>query len=581
MKKNITTVEYSSKYNTQLRKVSNTQTATAEISPTNSGKNHFYEDSPMTIMIMPTNAMVIQNDGLLSKSLTGKKARAFRKDKLEVITYDKMYGHLCQDPEFFKDYNIIIDEFHILATSSSVRHEELLSMLLRREVEFKELKLISATMRDEWFYFLDSVSATPIDAIRYIDVNRKPHINFVYGLPKLLTTERSLIFMNDKIKMKQLLVHYGDLGFECIELYSGMKIPEDLSKYNLILSTSVLRQGYSIRDHIDKLIIYNNVNSSGAFNVAQYMARARNNEPDIYVVGAKTHYLEDDVEVASLNFLCELASGISEYRTLEEAGANKAVEINELEAMVVEGDGDLNLTGLFRWYERYMTRRELRSVDVMANTIKEIFPLATYAVHADSYKYKAFKFKRVEVDKEDLFNFSDTPDELKEVILDRITVAGLYDEVEKQKLAKIAKTKPVVENFIIDGTIMEFTKQYQVEQMLYPKELVRAQQLIKNLNGEVYKMYKKTVKNKDRRFSVGDIFKPDGYLTQKANALAKILGKEKKSKKDSKTLIEKMFATETTVDGDIIIVSPYCVKEECFHKKKPHFKMNRTLYNKS
>jgi len=178
----------------------------------------------MTIMIMPTNAMVIQNDGLLGKSLAGGKSRAFRIDRLEVITYDKMYGHLCKDPEFFKDYNIIVDEFHMLATSSSVRHEELLSILLRREVEFKELKLISATMRDEWFSFLDMVSATPIDVVRYIDINRKPHINFVYGLPELLTTERSIIFMNDKIKMKQLLVHYRDLGFKCIELYSDMNI---------------------------------------------------------------------------------------------------------------------------------------------------------------------------------------------------------------------------------------------------------------------------------------------------------------------------------------------------------------------
>ena len=578
MKKDITTVEYSSKYNTRLRPVTNTQIATAEISPTNSGKNHFYEDSPMTVMIMPTNAMVIQNDGLQGKSLTGKKARAFRRDRLEVITYDKMYGHLCVDPNFFKDYNIIIDEFHILATSSSVRHEELLSILLRREVEFKELKLISATMRDEWFYFLDSVSATPIDVIRYIDINRKPHINFVYGLPELLTTERSLIFMNDKIKMKQLLVHYRALGFKCIELYSGMKIPEDLSKYNLILSTSVLRQGYSIRDHINKLIIYNNVNSSGAFNVAQYMARARNNEPAIYVVGAKTHYLEESIDVIPLSSLFELANGISEYRTLEEASVNKAVDINELEAMVVEGEGLLNLTGLFKWYERYMTRRELKSVDVMMDTIKEIFPSVTCTIiDRDSDKFKAFKFKNVEVDKEDLFNFSDTPEKLREVIMDRMAVSGLYNEVEKQKLVKIAKTKPVIESFRIDGATMEFTKQYQVEQMLYPKELNRAKQFIKNLEGNVYELYKKKVKNKDRRLKVGDTLMPSRHLTQKINALARLLGEGKKSKKDKSDILEKMFATEKTEDGNIVIVSPYCVKEECFHKKKPHFKRSKII----
>jgi len=356
-----------------------------------------------------------------------------------------------------------------------------------------------------------------------------------------------------------------------------MNIPEDLSKYDLILSTSVLRQGYSIKDRIDKLIIYNNVNSSGAFNVAQYMARARNNEPDIYVVGAKTHYLEDDVEVASLDFLCNLASELSEKRTLEEAGVNKAVEINELEAMVVEGDGDLNLTGLFKWYERYMTRRELKSVDVMINTIQEIFPFATYRVHATSSKFKAFKFKRVEVDLVDLFNFSSTPDELREVILNRIMVTGLYDDVQKQKLAKIHDAKPVSESFMIDGIVMEFTQQYQVEQMLDPKKLAGAKQLIKNLNHGVYEQYRKVVKNKSRRFSVGDILIPGRHLTQKINALAEILSKEKKSTKDGKLLIDKIFATETTEDGEVVIVSPYCVKEECFQKKKIHFKINKKI----
>ena len=577
MTSDITTVEYSTKYNTHLRPITNMQITTAEISPTGSGKNHFYEDSPMTVMIMPTNAMVMQNDGLLGKSLVGKKDRPFRTDRLEVITYDKMYGHLKNNPNFFEDYNIIIDEFHILATSSNVRHEDLLSILLRREVPFKELKLISATMRDEWFDSLDYVSATPIDVIRYIDVNRNPHINFVYGLPELLTTERNLIFMNDKVKMKQMLVHYRALGFECIELYSGMKIPEDLSKYNLILSTSALRQGYSIGDHIDKLIIYNNVNSSGAFNIAQYMARARTNQPDIYVVGAKTHYLEDDVKVASLDVLCKLASGISEYRTLEEAGANKAVYINELEAMVVEGDGDLNLTGLFRWYERYMTRRELKSLEVMMDTIKEIFPSATHTLHTPTPLFKPFKFKRIEVDLEDLFNFSSTPDELKEVILDRITIAGLYDEVEQTILAKISKVKPVSEVFRIDGTTMEFTQQYQVEQMLYPKELARAKQLLKNLEANMYAQYKKKVKNKTRRFIVGNVYVSGSGLTRKLNALAKLLGFGHKNNKDKLNMLKKMFAIEITVDGEIVIVSPYCVKEEYFHKRKHHFKRTAIL----
>ncbi len=581
MTSDITTVEYSTKYNTHLRPITNKQITTTEISPTGSGKNHFYEDSPMTIMIMPTNAMVIQNKGLLSKSLSGSKARPFRTDRLEVITYDKMYGHLSSNPDFFEDYNIIIDEFHLLATSSSSIHKDLLSILLRREVKFKELKLISATMRDEWFDYLDIVSATPIDAVRYIDINRKPHINFVYGLPELLLSERTLIFINDKVKMKQLLVHYRDLGFKCIELYSGMKIPDDLSKYSLILSTSVLRQGYSISDHIDKLIVYNNVNSSGAFNVAQYIARARDNEPEIYIVGASTHYLEDDIEVATLDSLSELASGISSCRTLEEVEANKAIEINELESLVIAGEGQLELTGFFRWYERYLTRRELKSVDVMMSTIKEIFPSATHTLHLATPLFKPFKFRKVEVDLVDLFNFSDSPEELRNVILDRITVEGLYDEVQKAKLAKIAQTKPVTITFILEGTRMEFTQQYQVEQMLYPKELARAKQLIKNLEADIYEQYRKKVKNYSRRLKKGDLLTPGRHLTQKVNALAELLGLGDKTTKDKYRMLEKMFAIELTVDGDIFIANNCCVEAKHYQERKAIFKRSKLLANNS
>lgn len=51
-------IEYDTQFNIKFRRITNTQITTIEISPTGSGKNHFYKDSPNTIMIMPTNAMV-------------------------------------------------------------------------------------------------------------------------------------------------------------------------------------------------------------------------------------------------------------------------------------------------------------------------------------------------------------------------------------------------------------------------------------------------------------------------------------------------------------------------------------------
>ena len=98
-------IEYEEQYNSKFRPVTNTPIITVEISPTGSGKNTFYDKSPNTIMIMPSNSMVVQNDGMISLNkaleLDVNNTNKYRTQwnelmltKCDYMTYDKFYGHI-------------------------------------------------------------------------------------------------------------------------------------------------------------------------------------------------------------------------------------------------------------------------------------------------------------------------------------------------------------------------------------------------------------------------------------------------------------------------------------------------------
>ena len=146
---NITKIEYSEPYNPHFRPISNKQITTVEISPTGSGKTYFYRNSPNTVMLMPTNALVRQNKGLIAenKAKDGERSKWIQRhtSKCDYMTYDKFLGH--SHHEDMSDINIIIDEAHLILASLSDEHYSLLEKRFTRKLEYKELKLISATLR--------------------------------------------------------------------------------------------------------------------------------------------------------------------------------------------------------------------------------------------------------------------------------------------------------------------------------------------------------------------------------------------------------------------------------------------------
>lgn len=288
-------IHYTGKYNPHFRPVSNQEIFTVEMSPTGSGKTYFYRDSPNTIMLMPTNALVRQNGGMIAsaKALAGERSqwKHLHRHCCDYMTYDKFSGHMQH--EDLSDFNIIIDEAHLLIASDKKEHYDLLKALFCRDIAYKELKLISATFRKEVLEMYNS--DFPLLVNQYIKDDYLPTIRFTTQLPIINTSMRTLFFINSKDKIIQIKEHFEEKfpSMVIAILSADTEIPDtqELQKCHLILSTCVIKQGYSIECPIDQVIIHNVFNAIGAMDIIQYMARPRINTPEVYVISAKRHWL--------------------------------------------------------------------------------------------------------------------------------------------------------------------------------------------------------------------------------------------------------------------------------------------------
>jgi len=264
-------IRYDTPYNTLFRPITNTQITTVEISPTGSGKTYFYKNSPYTIMLMPTNSLVRQNGGLLAKDKAeeGERSRwdEIRTDRCEYMTYNKFAGHMNR--EDIGNFNIIIDEAHLLLGSINEIYHELINTLLMRKINYKELKLISATLRTEVLDMynrniaeMDSNYAG-LSVRRYVDTNKNIRIIFTPQIPKIEIGKKTLFFINSKDKMIQIeeyyKEHYSEVRVTKLSADENEKPSEEkFENHDLILSTSVIKQGYSIATKIDENDVSNN-----------------------------------------------------------------------------------------------------------------------------------------------------------------------------------------------------------------------------------------------------------------------------------------------------------------------------------
>lgn len=537
----INIIEYDTKYNKHFREVSDSKITTVEISGTGSGKTYFYRNSPNTIMLLPTNAMVREHNGLLSsrEAKAGERSNwsELRTDKCEYMTYDKFAGHMKH--EDLSNFNIIIDEVHIILQSDNDTHYNVLQTLLDREIEYKELKLISATIRPEVLNLYNSVY--PLQVNQYVNTTFSPHVHFTKLIPPIEPTKKTLFFINSKDKMLQLEKYfqdkYPDMKILLIESQTGVPDTSELEEYDLILSTCVLKQGYSIKCHIDQVIIHNVYNSVGAMDIIQYMARPRINQPEIYVICASTHFSKSTVEpeLAQLYHKVQI-----DANTDEEYQVNKSIELDKLLSATKSGRGKLNILMLTNKFENAMEYHELyNDSGAMETAIKQIIPSARVTIK-DIEDGAKIPFKPINIKNtiEELKSSKDLKSLIEEI---HKLLKTTRDERVAHKLNKLLSIEPI-ECFAIPDTkgnserIFKVKDHIQVLQVLDKDILKRFEQHKKNIDTNTYQIRDKILARV--KLSVGDII-PIGKIGRKMEPIISTF----KTKKKPIDVLESMYST--------------------------------------
>lgn len=554
-------IEYDTQFNEKFRAITGTQITTVEISPTGSGKSRFYNDSPNTLMLMPSNAMVIQNGGLVSqiKALEFQEQdKTFRTEwkdinitKCDYMTYDKFYGHVKKYPTLSSAFNIIIDEAHMLFASDKEDYQELVMALLSRKIHHKELKLISATLRVEGFALFNKYK---FDINVYQKKDFTPHIYFTKEFPKVEPTERTLIFINSVDKMYQIEDYlekkYKDI--KIMTLSSGDPLPseQEIEACNVIMSTSVIRQGFSIDAKINKIIIYNVNNPEGAIGILQYMARPRNQTPEVYVVMASTHFdMRKKPEKKKELEVKEFVKDIIQKQTTPDANNNIITAASlavESWATKVHQAKYFNNPVLSNYlFEKEMKSIELYMTDAvyMEMSIKGFLPHATIDIDVKLKEVEEIKFTKLGFSdyKEKLLEL-ETVDEVKAKayeLMEDIEAAVDIEAVEKKrlinKLEKISKVEPL-RDFTMGKELYQYTDTIIVQQMIDEYTLQRCGWHQLNLKEDNYEFIKYIKSN--RRLKIGS--------NQKVSTInekfKKMRMKVKASEAEGVELLERMYS---------------------------------------
>ncbi len=375
-------IKYSSKY---LPELNLTNDNTFILAPTGSGKTTAMRKSlkDTSIMIVPKTSIVVDQKGLISGFA---KWEDLVPGTVNVMTFDKLIGHVNKGKDI-SEFNIIVDEVHTLFSdfSSHIR-KDIYKKILLRGSKFKKLILLSATMDANLLPVKD------LYTFRYMSTINTAHLQFIKNADSVysMIKGRTLIFLQDRLKNASIYDTLKDTH-NVLNLKSGDEIPKDLDKYDVIITTSVLREGFSITSHIDTVILYNINNAYGSYDLIQSIARPRINQPDIKIISATTHFTESDQFMPTISDLTKAAQDLVDGYLPTDIRVLHAISLESFKLMTLDiqriDDHDqsvINNVGVISYYLELLYRKEVLDFDLMTHNLNEFLNCTTELTELDN-----------------------------------------------------------------------------------------------------------------------------------------------------------------------------------------------------
>lgn len=527
------TIEFTSKY-LPLLDLSNRDTFI--LAPTGSGKttyiNEHFKDH--VIFLVPTNAIVKDQNGMTA-GLHGWTD--LKTDSVNFMTYDKFKGHASHG-EDLSQFNIVIDEVHTLFSHPSCPvRQYIFNNILTRKVQFKKLVLLTATFHTELLPIKNLVS------FKYLSTTVKSHIEFVQNVYSMqsMIKGKTLIFFQSKKVLDEIFTMFSK-DYNVLTLESGDEIPKDFSSYDIIATTSVLREGFSIKSHIDTVLLYNIHNAFGAYDIIQSIARPRVSNPTIKVISASTHF-EDTVKkwptVADLRIAAhDLSKGYS-ISDVEILHAISLEQFKKVTLMTDEASDSVivNELGVLHYYLHIQKQCEVSDFELMSERLKEFLhcDVSLFIDLNDRNELPQFSLKEFEQKLRQCTSFKQLESMMTEL--------NNMKEFQRQAKRLLKNIETTVEFIDTKDGIQFLNEEQQVQYKVNPAMYTKINQHHRNINAGVYESL-----NKSRSWKYSDTFELKGL-----KRILKHLDKNKiYTDEDVIDQLKKICVFEKLKDGHVV-----------------------------
>ena len=497
------------------------------LAPTGSGKTtnimKLLENTP-TIFLAPKKAIVKDNGGLESGLTHWNDVNVFG---LTCMTNHKLFGHIETQNVPLDEFTIVIDEVHMFFQNPHAKeYLKLFEWLMLRKKKFNKLIMLTATLDYNVLPVKDLVS------YKYINTSTLTHIDFYKNVGEIetLIKGRTLVFIQSRKRVAALYDRFSKTH-KVLSLMSGEEIPENFEEYDLIITTSVLREGFSIKTHIDTVIIYNTLQPIGAYDLLQSLARPRDSQPEIKIIAAQSHFTEENVVTPTLSSLQKLAHDILEGYEIDDIRILQAINLEKFKThafmLTTDKDGEtyktVNQLGVISYYLSVMRNLETSDFNLMTKTMKSFLNCETTLTVFDNKSNLLPQIdklvKDLEAEQKSLKTFKEADafiEKLESLAESSKQIIEILNSLSEERIS-ILETK--------EG-IYHLTEEQRVQWQYNPSVYTKLNQHRKNINEGVYDlMNTNRAWREQTEFTLGGLKK-----------IFKILDKQKKSFRDDEVL---------------------------------------------